>query len=174
MANKHPCAKHDTDHVDIWNAIGLCAWAMNIIEQRLNELNTTDKNIYESIQAQVEKISKNEKAIISNKENVWELVAEMKNMTDKYPKITTMKKTVLLVDGDNVIDTVELDSWRYLMVKNISIVDQNEYAKIWDLLSWWMIEVTNWKYDVNITLWSNTEWETATMTVNVDLLFVKY
>lgn len=25
MANKHPCAKHDTDHADIWNAIGLCA-----------------------------------------------------------------------------------------------------------------------------------------------------
>ena len=77
-------------------------------------------------------------------------------------------------DGENVIDTIQIESWRYLMVKNITPSDWNEYAKLDKPFSWEMIEVTDWKYDVKVDLGTNTEGETATMTVNIDLLFVKY
>lgn len=78
------------------------------------------------------------------------------------------------MDGENVIDTVDLASGRYLMVKSINPVDWNEYAKLENAFSWDVIEVTDGKYDVKIDLNTTTEGETATMTANVDLLFVKY
>ena len=104
-----------------------------------------------------------------------EQLQRVANVTlDKLPKITTMQKGALITDGENVIDTIQIESWRYLMVKNITPSDWNEYAKLDKLFSWELIEVTDWKYDVKVDLGTNTEGETATMTVNIDLLFVKY
>lgn len=95
-------------------------------------------------------------------------------LMSKFPKITTMQKSALIMNGENVLDTVEIESGRYLLVRSITPSDRNEYAKLDKTFSWEIIEVTDKKYDVVIDLDTNTEWETATMTVNVDLLFVKF
>ena len=78
------------------------------------------------------------------------------------------------MDGENIIDTVELESGRYLMVKSITPIDWNEYAKLKKTFGWEEIEVSDNQYDIEIDLETKEEWETATMTVNVDLLFIKY
>lgn len=174
MADKHPSKKHDEDHADLWKAIKLCANAMKEIEERLWQLDTTDSNIYETIAVQVEKINKQEQVIIDEKERISWLKDEMKKVVEWYPKLTTMKKSALLIDGDNIIDTLEVESWRYLKVQYITPTEWNDYAKLDAVFSWDIIEVTNWKYDLNIRLGSDTEWETATMTVNVDLLLIKF
>lgn len=174
LAQWHPAKKHDNDHEDLWKAVKLIVWALNEVENRLHDLDTTDSNIYESLGCQVEKIQKQEKVIDQTNDKIWKLHKDVENMTNKYPKITTMKKTALLIDGENVLDTVNLESWRYLMVKYVYPVDFNEYAELDNPFSWETIEVTNWQYDVKIELKTIEEWETATMTANVDLLFVKY
>jgi hypothetical protein len=106
--------------------------------------------------------------------NVKMLGSLIEEMKKNAPTITTMKKNALITDWENILDTIDIESWRYLMVRSITPSDWNEYAKLDKTFSWEIVEVTDWKYDIKIDLGTNTEWETATMTVNVDLLFVKY
>jgi len=174
LAQGHPAKKHDEDHADLWKAMKLVAWALKEVEDKLQALDTTDSNIYESLACQVEKIDANAKTITADQKKIWNLHKEVEKMVNGYPKITTMKKTALFIDGENVVDTVDLESWRYLMVKYVTPVDSNEYVKLDNPFSWEAIEVTDGKYDVKIQLETTQEWETATMTANVDLLFVKY
>ena len=174
VADKHPTTKHGQDHEDLWNAIKLCVSAMKQIYKELEDLSKVDDDIKVALNRQSEILQEHNRDINSVESKARSLYTDLSSMKNKYPKIITMKKTSLIMDGDNIIDTVEIESGRYLMVTSINPVDWNEYAKIDDLLTWNTIEVTDGKYDVNINLKTKDEWQTATMTVNIDLLFIKY
>ena len=174
FAKSHPVDKHDEDHWDIWNIIIMIC---NILKTIFEKFDEEYKNKAEILKQELEVI-KIVKEINSALDIRTKEIAKLKMMVDNlwthYPQITTLKKSALIMDGENVIDTVDLASGRYLMVKSINPVDWNEYAKLENAFSWDVIEVTDGKYDVKIDLNTTTEGETATMTANVDLLFVKY
>lgn len=174
VADKHPSIEHEEDHADLWKTIKMCASAMKQIEKRLDELNKVDEDVITALNRQAEILQEHNRDINGVESKARSLYTDLSSMKNKYPKIITMKKTSLIMDWDNIIDTVDIESWRYLMVTSINPVDWNEYAKIDDLLTWNTIEVTDGKYDVNVVLRTKEEWQTATMTVNIDLLFIKY
>ena len=174
FVNKHPAKKHDEDHADLWNAILMCCKVFNEILDKLDGQDNTNKELWKSILEIWDLAKSNTLRIKENNEDTKKIWANMNKLLEQYPKITTMQKLWLLMDGENIIDTVNIESWRYLLIKNINPTDWNEFAKLDKPFSWEIVEVTNDEYDIKIDLATNTEWETATMTVNVDLLFIKF
>lgn len=170
----HPSKKHDEDHKDIWVVLRLILsvlWEVEAIRQQQEKI---DNDIYGNINNIGNAIRSVGHSLGIQAQSIEQLQRVANVTLDKLPKITTMQKGALITNGENVIDTIQIESWRYLLVKNITPSDWNEYAKLDKLFSWEIVEVTDWKYDVKVDLGTNTEWETATMTVNIDLLFVKY
>ena len=173
--NNRPCAKHDEDHMAIWSSLRIILVVLKEVFEKLDSIKDWGSERSEAINYTLENIS----GLQHDLENTNLMVQKIWNwitmLYEKYlPKIFTMQKSALITNGENVLDTVDLESWRYLMVRNITPSDWNEYAKLDKTFSWEIIEVTDGKFDIKIDLDTNTEWETATMTVNVDLLFVKY
>lgn len=174
FVNNHPTDKHDEDHADLWKTLLMCCNVFKDIIEKIEWQENINQKIWRSI-LELWELSKNNKGKINEyKDDVNKLGASMTKLMSQFPKITTMQKAWLLIDGENIIDTIELESGRYLMVKSINPTDWNEYAKLDKNFMWEVIEVSNDQYDIKIDLNTNTEWETATMTVNVDLLFVKF
>ena len=170
----HPSKKHDEDHKDIWVVLRLILsvlWEVEAIRQQQEKI---DNDIYGNINNIGNAIRSAGHSLGIQAQSIEQLQRVANVTLDKLPKITTMQKGALITNGENVIDTIQIESWRYLLVKNITPSDWNEYAKLDKLFSWEIVEVTDWKYDVKVDLGTNTEGETATMTVNIDLLFVKY
>ena len=169
-----PCEKHDEDHIALRSSMRILLVIVKKLEALIGWNDVIRSEEWESLADMNKRIidnNNNIKILSNNIKNLWQIISYM---WETYPKISTMQKQALITNGENVIDTVELESWRYLMVKNITPSDWNEFAKLDRTFSWEVIEVTDWKYDVKVDLWTNTQWETATMTVNIDLLFVKY
>lgn len=174
FVNKHPTKKHDEDHADLWKVIIMICDIIKAIFEKFQEEDKGKAEFYEH-EIEVVNVMKELNSRLNDRtKDIAKLWLQMDNLEAHYPKITALKKSALIMDGENVIDTVDLESWRYLMVKSINPVDWNEYAKLEDAFSWEIIEVTDGKYDVKVDLKTTTEGETATMTANVDLLFVKY
>lgn len=174
FVNGHPTKKHDEDHADLWKVIIMIC---DIIKTIFEKLELEDKGKVEFLENELELINSMREInarLNDRTKDIVKLWNQMEDLKLRYPTISTFKKSALIMDGENVIDSVDLESGRYLMVKSINPVDWNEYAKLEDAFSWEIIEVTNGKYDVKVDLKTNKEWETATMTANVDLLFVKY
>lgn len=174
IADKHPSKKHDEDHEELWKAIRMCCSIFWEIEEEIQDVRSAGWEILDMIDPINEKANNLVKTTYKHGNDLTTLANAMNAFNQKFPKICTMKKTALLIDGENVIDTVDLESWRYLKVQYITPTDWNEHAKLEAVFSWEVIEVSDWKYDINVNLESDTEGETATMTVNVDLLFIKY
>lgn len=172
--NNRPCQKHDEDHVAIWSSLRIILVIIKEIFEKLDLIKDWGSERSEAIEFILKKIWTLDNDILSTNQNInklWNTFIDMKN---HYPTISTMQKSALITDGENILDTVDLESWRYLMVRSINPSDWNEYAKLDKTFSWEIVEVTDGKFDIEIDLDTNTEWETATMTVNVDLLFVKF
>lgn len=172
--NNRPCDSHKEDHAMLWSSLKIVL----VIVKKLEELIYNNENLRnEEKQAILD--MKKVLCDINNdlndiEDNAGRLEWRMEDMEKRYPQIISMQKKALLIDGENVVDTVLLDSWRYLMVKSITPVDYNEYAKLDKTFGWEEIEVDNGEYDVKAELETNTEWKMATMSVTVDLLFIKY
>lgn len=172
--NNRPCDSHTEDHQALWSSLKIVLVIVKKLEDLI--LNAEDKR-KEERQAILD--MHNTLFNINNylndiEDNADKLAWKVEDIEKKQPKIITMQKKALLTDGDNVVDTVILDSWRYLMVKSITPVDCNEYAKLDKTFGREEIEVDNNEYDVTAELGTNTEWKIATMSVCVDLLFIKY
>lgn len=174
IAEKHPCNEHGKDHEDLWKAIRLIASTLEEIEDVRVDQKRINAEIYENVGNISESFKSAGNSMASQYLEIEKLQKLMAWFMSKFPKITTMQKSALIMNWENVLDTVEIESGRYLLVRSINPSDRNEYAKLDKTFSWEVIEVTDGKYDVVINLDTNTEWETATMTVNVDLLFVKF
>lgn len=174
VADKHPCNEHGKDHDDIRKAIRLIGNTLKEIENARVDQKIINTEIYENIGNISDGMKNAWSSMWAQYLEIEKLHKLMAWLMSKFPKITTMQKSALIMNGENVLDTVEIESGRYLLVKSITPSDRNEYAKLDKTFSWEIIEVTDNKYDVVINLDTNTEWETATMTVNVDLLFVKF
>lgn len=172
--NNRPCDKHDEDHVALRSSLRILLVIVKKLEEMICNTESVRTDEWESLADLNGKVIENYNNTIKLNNNVKKLGSLIEEMQKNYPTISTMQKSALIMNGENVIDTVKIESWRYLMVKSISPSDWNEYAKLDKTFSWEIVEVTNWEYDVKIDLDTNTEWETATMTVNVDLLFIKY
>lgn len=173
--NNRPCQKHDEDHMAIWSSLRIILVVLKELFEKLWDDGKSISERSEAINYALERVS----GLQHDLENTNLMVQKIWNwiniLYDKYiPKISTMQKSALITDGENILDTVDLESWRYLMVRSITPTDWNEYAKLDKTFSWEIVEVTDGKFDIRIDLDTNTEWETATMTVNVDLLFVKF
>ena len=174
IAEKHPSQKHDEDHSDLWKAIRMCCNIFWKIEEEIQNIRYGCGEILDITDSTRERVNEIVKITTKHGNDLSTLANVMNGLKLKYPKLSTMKKTALLIDGENVIDSIDLESGRYLKVQYITPTDWNEHAKLDAVFSWDIIEVSDWKYDININLGTDTEWETATMTVNVDLLFIKY
>lgn len=174
FANSHPVKSHDVDHDDIRGAIKFICKALKDIAEQVDEWVDQTMELSKSILSIHEWEKNNVDRINECNKDIVKLNTNMKKLITQYPTITTMNKSALIMDGENIIDTVELESGRYLMVKSITPIDWNEYAKLKKTFSWEEIEVSDNQYDIEIDLETKEEWETATMTVNVDLLFIKY
>lgn len=172
--NNRPCDSHKEDHLALWSSLKIVL----VIVKKLEELIYNNENLRsEEKQAilDMKKVLCDTRDVINDiEDNADKLAWKVEDIEKKQPKIITMQKKALLTDGDNVVDTVILDSWRYLMVKSITPVDCNEYAKLDKTFGREEIEVDNNEYDVTTELGTNTEWKMATMSVCVDLLFIKY
>lgn len=172
--NNRPCDSHKEDHAMLWSSLKIVLVIVKKLEELIlntEALRTEEKQaildmhkILYDINDDIEDIHDHENKL------AW----RMEDMEKRYPQIISMQKKALLTDGENVVDTVQLKSWRYLMVKSITPVDYNEYAKLDKTFGWEEIEVDNGEYDVKAELETNTEWKMATMSVTVDLLFIKY
>lgn len=169
-----PCQKHDEDHIAIRSSFRILLNIVKQLEERLQWSENVRAEDGTSLADLNDRINDTNRFAWRLDNNIKNLAMLVTNMVDNYPTITTMQKNALLIDGENVIDTVKLESWRYLMVKSITPTDWNEYAKLDKTFSREQIEITDGQYDVKVDLNTNTEWETATMTVNIDLLFIKY
>lgn len=172
--NNRPCKKHDEDHTAIRSSMKILLVIVKKLEEMILNIEDIKWDEWKSLADLNKKIIESENNMIVLNNNLKKLGSMVTEMQKNYPEITTMKKSALLIDGDNIIDTVDLESWRYLKVQYINPADWNDHAKLDAIFSWEVIEVTDWKYDINIPLGTDTEWETATMTVNIDLLFIKY
>lgn len=169
-----PCDKHTDDHTAIRSSMRILLNIVKKLEEKIWDN-------WKAISSDGQDLSEINKKLHDTNKNVCDMNDHLRTVATavqilkaSYPKISIMQKNALIVDGENVIDTVNIDSWRYLLVKSITPTDWNEYAKLDKTFSWEIIEVTNWEYDVKVDLNTNTQWETATMTINVDLLFIKY
>lgn len=172
--NNRPCDSHKEDHQALWSSLKI----VFVIVKKLEE---TILNNYSLITEWNKAILDMHKVLCDInddindiEDNAGRLAWKVEDIEKKQPQIITMQKKAFLTDGENVVDTVILESWRYLMIKSITLVDCNEYAKLDKTFGREEIEVDNNEYDVKVELWSNKEWETATMSVCVDLLFIKY
>lgn len=172
--NNRPCQKHDEDHMAIWSSLRIILVVLKELFEKLWDDGKAISDRSEAIEHILSKFSGLEEDIVDANLKINKLWNSFIALKANYPTIFTMQKSALITDGENVLDTVDLESWRYLMVRSITPSDWNEYAKLDKTFSWEIIEVTDGKFDIKIDLDTNTEWETATMTVNVDLLFVKY
>lgn len=172
--NNRPCDSHKEDHLALWSSLKIVLVIVKKLEELINKNESLRAEGNQAI-LDMQKVlhnTCNEIDEIHNRED--KLAWKVEDIEKKQPKIITMQKKALLTDGDNVVDTVILDSWRYLMVKSITPVDCNEYAKLDKTFGREEIEVDNNEYDVRAELETNTEWKMATMSVCVDLLFIKY
>lgn len=174
FANTHPVKSHDVDHEDLWNAIKFICKALKDITEQVDLWVDQTVSLSESMLSLHKWEKENVERINECNKDIVKLNTNMKKLITQYPTITTMNKSALIMDGENIIDTVELESGRYLMVKSITPVDRNEYAKLDKTFCWEEIEVSDNQYNIEIDLETNKEWEIATMSVNVDLLFIKY
>ena len=172
--DKHPVNLHDQDHRDIWKALEI---VKGIAKELNDKIEATNKDIQErwtEVVNQSERTSSLNQKIEAVAMNEQGLSDTMKLMHKNYPKITSMQLWALIMDGENVVETVEIESWRYLLVEKIDMVEHNEYAELEKEFGWEIIDISNWKYDVVVNLKTNTQWETATAKIRADLLFIKY
>lgn len=172
--NNRPCDSHKEDHAMLWSSLKIVLVIVKKLEDlilKAEDKRNEEKQAILDMFNKLNDMNNNIDDILNRNEK---LEKEIENIEKKQPQIITMQRKALLTDGDNVVDTVILDSWRYLMVKSITPVDCNEYAKLDKTFGREEIEVDNNEYDVTAELETNTEWEIATMSVCVDLLFIKY
>lgn len=172
--DKHPVNLHDQDHRDIWKALEIVKAIVTEIEAKIDATNKDIKERWGEVVNQSERISSLAMSISTLWMNWQRLSDAMSVLKKNYPKITSMQVWALIMDGENVVETIEIESGRYLLVKNIDVIDQNEYAEMEKRFGWEIIDISNWKYDVVVDLKTNTQWETATAKIRADLLFIKY
>lgn len=172
--NNRPCESHKEDHAMLWSSLKIVLVIVKKLEELILKAEDKRNEEKQAILDMKKVLCDINDDLNDIEDNADKLAWKVENIEKKQPQIITMQKKAFLTDGENVVDTVILESWRYLMVKSITLVDCNEYAKLDKTFGREEIEVDNNEYDVKVELWSNKEWETATMSVCVDLLFIKY